>query len=361
MKKVLNGLTTGLIFILIGICILWFNEKRTVKQEEAIQEAKSKYIDITSEEINTKNNNKLISTIGKIDLNNIESLKDETFEINVKSSKLKRIVEIYEWEENCNENNCSYEKNWKEELINSDNFKQKEYINPKTKPYESIEIIAQNVKVGAFTLNEDLIKKLPYNKQATNYKLTDEYNKEEYKIINEYITDAEDIENPEIGNIRISFKYNVSSTVSILAVQTNDTFKEYTAKNKNKIYTIKEGRIKGEQILEDLANENNTLKWIIRLIGTIIIILGVAQMFSLLRKITTIPIIKNLVNITTKIIALTLGSSISLLIIALAWIRYRPVLALTLILITIELITILIIVNKNKQLDIEIKQQKNNN
>lgn len=350
MKKNTSRLTIGLLFIIIGICILWFNEGRTVKQEEAIKEAKSNYIDITNEELNPKYNNKLIATIGEIDLTNSENITDGIFRIKVNSSKMKRIVEIYQWEENCDtDNNCTYEKIWKEELNNSNDFKQKEYINPETKPYESTEIIAQNVKVGALTLNEELIRKLPYNKEVTNYQLTDEYKTEEYKIVNQYITDAENLENPEIGNIRISFRYNISSTVSILAVQTNDTFKEYTAKNKNKIYTIREGRLNGEQLLKELSNENNTLKWILRLIGIIITISGVSGMFSTLKNITTrIPIIGNIIDLTTSIVAITIGGSISLIIILLAWLRYRPIISLILLIIIIFLIISLIILNKKQ-------------
>lgn len=367
-KKKSGGILTGLILILIGICVLWYNEGRTVETQAAINEAKKQYTDISSTEINPQYDNKIIATTGDIDLTNSEMLVDDIFEISIKSSKLKRVVEMYEWEEECttdsdNYTTCTYNKVWSESLIDSDKFEQPGYTNPKSMPYNSKEIYAENVKVGAFTLTKELISDLKYNQTKTNEQLNNEYNGiSEYNIVGEYLTTAETLENPEIGTIRISFKYNVSSTVSILAVQKGNTFEEYKAKNGKPIYTLREGKLTGEQILQELTNENNMIKWILRVVGLFLNIFGISSIFSPLTRLSRkVPILGSLIGYATGTIAFILGTSLSLIVIAIAWFRFRPILSLILIIIVAGLIILLKKSKKeNQQIDNQINYPENN-
>ena len=67
-KKKTGGFLGGIILLLIGIAMLWNNEGRTVKVQNAINEALSSYIDISSKKINSKYEGKLIATT----VNNIQ-------------------------------------------------------------------------------------------------------------------------------------------------------------------------------------------------------------------------------------------------------------------------------------------------
>ncbi len=347
-NKKSGGIVSGLLLLVVGIGILWYNEGRTVKNQGAINEARKNYIDVSSKEIESKNDGKLVSTKGKIDLSETTELSDSKFGIKAKAAKLIRTVEMYQWEEKCETDDddrkrCTYEKVWESSIIDSSDFEESGHTNPNTMPYENEVYIADNVKLGAFYLPEELIKSLSTNKKKNNDDLTKEYNNsvESIKIDGSYLTDIKD-GNAEIGNVRISYQYLDSENVSVMAVQNDNTFEAYTAKNGKDIYKIVKGNYTGAQILEKMTKSNNNWKWILRAIGVLITISAFSSMFSFINNLTSrIPILGNLVSGATGLISVILGLSLSLIVIAIAWFRFRPVLSIILIALVIALVVFL--------------------
>lgn len=218
-------------------------------------------------------------------------------------------------------------------------------------PYESEEYISDNVKLGSFVLPEELIKKLKYDKKKTNDNLVNEYNnsKEEIKVDGKYLTNVKE-NNPEIGDIRISFEYTPSKSVSVMGVQTDDTFEAYTSKKGKDIYTIVEGNKTGTQMLENMKSANKFIKWVLRFVGTILIISSISAMFSTITRIFgQIPVIGSVVNSATSIVSSVLGIGLSLIIISVAWFRFRPLLSIGLIGAAILLLVLLKFMKTNKE------------
>ena len=343
-----SGILGGLLFLVIGIVILWSNEGRTVKTQSAILEAEKSYIQIKSDKIQSKNDGKLVATKGKIDSDSLNELKDDIFGINVKAVKLRRVVEMYQWEEECEEDDnnntkCTYEKVWNSKLLDSSEYHESGHNNPSDMPYESEEYISDNVKLGSFVLPEELIKKLKYDKKKTNDNLVNEYNnsKDEIKVDGKYLTNVKE-NNPEIGDIRISFEYTPSKSVSVMGVQTDDTFEAYTSKKGKDIYTIVEGNKTGTQMLENMKSANKFIKWVLRFVGTILIISSISAMFSTITRIFgQIPVIGSVVNSATSIVSSVLGIGLSLIIISVAWFRFRPLLSIVLIIVAVLLVVFL--------------------
>ena len=341
-----GGIIGGLLLLIIGIGLLWYNEGRTVKTAQAINEAKKNYIQVKSDKVDSKNEGKLIATNGKLDLTNSNELVDEVFGIKAKSAKLTRTVEMYQWEEECetddnNNEKCTYKKEWSDSLIDSSEFKESGHENPDTMLYNSEEYLADNVHVGAFDLSKDLQSRLSTKKAVGYAQLNEEFagRIENLKVTGNYINNIPESGEPEIGNIRVSFNYNDSESVSVLAVQNDKTFTTFVAKSGKKVYRIKEGIHTGDVILQDMTNENNLIKWLLRLVGTLLIIGGIGSLFAPIQMLANyIPIVRNLVSYATGLIAFVVGLGISLLVIALAWFRFRPVLSIILIVIVVGLI-----------------------
>ena len=354
-EKKTSGILGGLLLLVIGIGLLWWNEGRTVKTQSGINEASKNFTQIKSDKIDTKYDGKLISTNGNLDLTESPELKDDKFGITIKSAKLERYVEMYQWEEHCttNDNNvrkCHYEKVWEDRAINSSNFDKPDHNNPEEMPYENTTYVADNAKLGKFTIPTELLNNLSTNKTKNEDELKTEYNKsvENLKISGKYLTNAEDIEKPEIGNIRISFKYSDAKKISVLAVQNDNSFKQYTAKKGKVIYVIKEGTYTGKEILQQMTKQNKFLKWLLRGIGTLLVIMSIASLFDPIQKLANfIPIVRNIVSIGIGIVSFVIGLAISLLVIAIAWFRYRPILSIVLIAIVIGLIVFLKTRNSN--------------
>ena len=353
---IFGGIIAGLIFIIGGICLLWWNEGRTVKTQAGIDEAEKEFVQVTSESIDSNNEGKLIATNGDLDLSKAGELKDDEFGIKVLSAIMERTVEMYQWKETCetdddNNETCSYKKIWSEEVINSSGFTKSGYTNPSSIPYESKTYIADIVEVGAFVIPKTLIEHLDADTDKKSSELLEEYTekKDGYVVDGKYITTMTDSSSPKIGDIRISYSYNDADSVSILAVQNGNTFTEYTSKAGTTIYRIKEGIYTGKDIVIDMTNENKMMKWLLRLAGTILLMIGIASILSPIQRLANfVPLLGNVVSFATGLISFVLGLAMALVVIAVAWFRFRPLLSIILIIVVAALIVFLITMRKKK-------------
>ena len=86
-------------FICPGII---YNESREVKIAQDLDAKITQVLQVSIENVDEKNNDKLIHISGKIsDIENVK-LSDEVFQLNVDGSmKLKRSVEMLQWQENA--------------------------------------------------------------------------------------------------------------------------------------------------------------------------------------------------------------------------------------------------------------------
>lgn len=362
MSKVNNkksgGIGAGFLLLLVGIGLLWYNEGRTVKTQSAINEARKNYIQVKSDKVDDKNEGKLVATKGELDISESSDLVDSVFGITVKGVKLVRTVEVYQWKESCeeedgNKKNCTYEKVWSSDLIDSASFKEVGHDNPTSKLYEDSVWVASNVRMGAYTLPNELVNQLSCDKNKSNQDLEKEYNKsvESLKVDGNYITNISD-NIPQIGNVRISFSYLDGGNVSVLAVQTGNTFEAYTAKSGKDVYKIYKGNYTGAQILEKMVKSNNTWKWMLRLLGVILIIGGFNSIFSLITNLTDkIPVLGKIIGGATSFVSSILGIALSLIVIAIAWFRFRPLLSIILLVVVVCLVIVLRMYNKNKHVD----------
>lgn len=345
-KNKSGGILVGIIFILAGIFLLWFNEGRTVKTKAAIMEAEDEYIDVSSETIDKNNDGKLIATNGKLEVS-YDGATDTTFDIHVAKPKLKRTVEMYQWKETCEDNNgnevCRYSMVWDDEIINSNAFEETNHNNPSTMPYSSATFTADGSRIGDFILDGELLNQLNADKKIN---LQDSAKITNMGLTNDgtYYTNVQN-GTPKVGDIRISFSYSDATNVSVLAVQNNNGFSKFTSKEGYSIYELEEGNLTGKQILQKLSDENNMTKWIFRLMGTIFIIGGFAAIISPLQRLANfIPFFGTVFGWVTGFATFILGLALSLIVIALAWLRYRPVLSIGL------LIGVLIVIILTKKL-----------
>ena len=83
-----SGVLAGLILLVIGTILLWWNEGNYVKTAGAIKEAKDNFIQVDNAKYDSKNDNKLIATNAEYVVN--EDVVDNTFNIKIKSAKLDR-------------------------------------------------------------------------------------------------------------------------------------------------------------------------------------------------------------------------------------------------------------------------------
>ena len=354
MKKIgdsFKGILGGIVFIIIGIVLLWWYEGNNVRNLKTTAEMSKSYIDVSSETVNAENEGKLVATNGS--LLNEQELVDTTFNVKQVTPVLRRVVEVYQWVEESEDDNgdtrYTYKKEWNSSLIDSSNFHNSGHNNPTTKPYEDQTYTSTDVKVGAFSLSSNQINMLS---TEGIYSTFDEETITNlgYKVAGRYATNSADINNPQIGDVRVSFEYNNSTEISVLAVQAGNSFVDFVSKAGKSVNRIMDGKHSGAEMIEVIKKENKILKWALRAVGIVLITLGIATMLKPI-SVTAgyVPVLGSIVGSAVGLISFILGLAISLVVIAIAWVRFRPVLGISLLVVVVALIVFLVIRGKNKK------------
>ena len=247
MKKVIKYII-GVLLIVSSVIIICYSEYKTIKVLMNRSNLNNKINEVKSTIVDKNNNDKLVFMNGYLILN--KDLVDRKFNVSVRTSKLERIVEVYQYKENREDDETySYETDWYSELLDSSVFKNDGFDNPTSMKYEN-KTYYNDTYLGAFKLDDKEIDDLGLNSRYLD--LDSEFaSKNGFNISNEYYTTSKDIDFPEVGDIRISFRYNNSNSASVIAKQSNNMFEEYKLNNTliNKIYNEK---LTKEEVIDNI-------------------------------------------------------------------------------------------------------------
>ena len=87
-------------------------------------------------------------------------------------------------------------------------------------------------------------------------------------------------------------------------------------------------------MFEKAKTDNANLTWILRLIGSVLLIMAFSMILKPLSVLAdVVPLVGNIVEIGTGMVGFLLGSIVALVTIGIAWIFYRPLLGLVLLVI----------------------------
>lgn len=329
MGDAIGGILFGILLILVSMAVLWWNEGRSVHTAQTLAEGQGKVVSVKSDSVDSANNGKLIHLTGEATTD--ETLTDSDFEVEVSGDlQLRRKVEMYAWRENKKSetrkkvgggtetvNSYSYDKVWTSDPESSSEFhEQKGHENPPM-AYKSQTFVAEKAHVGAFQLGE-------LTGQLDNF--------ESYKVDKEDDTEGDqriffgEDSNPEVGDCKVSFQVVKPCQVSVLAQQNNDLLESYTAKSGGgSIYRLMVGQKSAKDMFGQMVAENNALTWGLRFLGWLFMVIGFALVLRPLSVMAdVIPFLGDLVGVGTGLVAFASASAISLVVVALAWIAYRP-------------------------------------
>ena len=156
---------------------------------------------------------------------------------------------------------------------------------------------------------------------------------------------------PEVGDVRITFTKDMPSKVSIIAKIVGDTFTYYKAKNGYKLDLLYMGENTAEEMFDSEHATNKLILWILRIIGILIIIGGLRSIVSIVPTLLKVlPFLGQIVETGLGVVCGIVGLVWSLIVIAIAWLRYRPVLGICLLVVAGLLIFWLVKRSKKKKL-----------
>lgn len=339
----------GVILLVVSVCLLFWNEGRSLDRAIIIKQCREKCVSVSSTQVSPANNWKLLYMNGKA--TTPEILSDQLMGVSANAIRLHRKASMYQWKQETEENGdykkYRYSRVWSEELIDSSEFRKPAgHQNPSQMPIQSADEQASNVTLGAFRLSPDLItsmndyKSLPLPKSALSGVSSDV--KDQMQVHGSEFYWGQNPMSPQIGDQRISYSAVIPETVSVIAMQSENSLVTYTTYSGKTFQMIKPGSIPPAAMFDIADNENRLLTWMLRFAGFILSAISVAMFFGPLTWLASwIPIIGDIVDMATSLVSAVVGAAISLITISVAWLYYRPVIGTSMIIAAFALLVYL--------------------
>ena len=380
-----KGIGTGILMFLAGTALLWWNEGRFVKTDKMLNEAQGKTEELaTIDKISADMDGQLVYATGMAVTN--DSLVDPNFCFGVKAVKMRRTVEYYQWTEQKHEEKkdklgggqeikttYTYKQDWVSQPVQSSQFKDPAYQNRNfvLAEVEPFDTKAENVKFGAFVLNPGQISSISGNDaldvKIDSVKLVGMSNDTKqtarskgYAVGSDTAKFVHAVDNvlyygqnpasPATGDVRVTWTYvKPENKVTIIAVQKDNTFTDFKAENGKKFSTLVMGTKSADEIYQSEHDSNSTMMWILRIVGIMIVIGGLKGIFGFIETILkVVPFIAGIFGWGVGVVCTVVGLVWSLIVIALAWLFYRPVIGITLLVIAGFLIWVFAFKGKDK-------------
>ncbi|OJF95073.1 TMEM43 family protein [Pararhizobium antarcticum] len=350
LKSGLVGLLIGPLLVLGMIWLLSWNEGRSVQTYRALAEGAGIVVSVDNGAIDPANEGKLIHVSGPVKPDGTP--EDPMFGVAADGAAgIERKVEMFQWEQQSESKTetklgggeetvttYSYRKTWRSSQVDSSDFRiQDGHQNPQM-PFENERFTVESATIGAFTvdgaavanLGEDSAVKLTPDAIARIRAALGTDRPVNADGVTVYV--SQNRQNPAIGDLRISFTRQDVTQASFVGAQKATTLGEYKASNGRSLFLSAAGNASSAEMFETAQSENTMITWLVRVGGLVGMFIGFAMMLSILRILAdVIPFVGSIVGFGTSAIALILTLLLGPLVIAIAWIAYRPLLAIAII------------------------------
>ncbi|MBO7721833.1 MAG: TMEM43 family protein [Kiritimatiellae bacterium] len=349
-----RGIIVGIVLFILAFPLLFWNEGRAVRATKTNAEGAAVVVEASPDSVDPAMEGKLVHVIGEAKTKDI--LKDDKFGVSENAIRLERSIEMYQWVEESETKEkrnvggsvtrtttYTYAKEWCDEAVNSDGFKEKDHVNPPP-PVQlgDTDQYARNVSVGVRKLESSQIRAIGRSEPlAVKYKPVG---------TNEYFDVESAPPDPKVGDVRVTFKVVRPHTVTIVAAQNGSSFMSYTAKTGNSISHVKDGAVDAAGVFAAAERSNAIVTWLLRLAGFLMMLFGLSGVLKPLSVIADVlPILGSIVSFGAGIVSFLLAAVCTLVTIAVAWIAHRPLFACILLAIAAALIWKLVMMRRAKR------------
>ena len=372
-----KGIGGGILLFIAGTVLLWWNEGRAVKTTKMLNEAEKAYVEMENpSKIDATLDGELVCATAVATTQ--DSLVDARFGFGATAISLERAVAYYQWVEHAESKSedklggkqvttttYTYTKEWVSSPVPSQDFKDPDYQNKNSvlTIVDSQTQWAQKVSFGAYKLNESLIHCISSREPVALaideniLKGIDEgisriQKKDSLSYVHQdgnmlYIGRVPS--SPEVGDVRITWEKVVPAKVTIISQVNGDTFKPFKAKNGKTFQTLVMGKKDASEIFESEHSSNKMLLWVFRILGILLVITGLKGIFNFLETILkVVPFLANILGWGVGLVCTVVGLVWSLIVIALAWVTYRPVLGISLLVLAAFLVWVFAFKGKDK-------------
>jgi hypothetical protein len=152
---------------------------------------------------------------------------------------------------------------------------------------------------------------------------------------------------PQVGDIRMRYTQVPLTEISIIAQQAGNALIPYMTKAGKTIDLLSQGRVEAAAMFESAQSSNVLFTWVFRFLGTFLVVWGFKTIFAPIGILASVlPPLAFVVRIGTGLAAWLLGLPLSLIVIAIGWLYYRPIIGITLLAAAIIIPTVLYLKKK---------------
>ena len=347
-KRLINsimGVGFGFVIIALASGFLFDNEGSYINQKMGLEEAQGITVAINDVEVvRPELDGKLLHATAEASTRDV--LSDALFCISYQGMQLERKLEFYQWEEDddTRKNNngrarttYNYRRVWVDSPINSGRFHER-------KGHENTVLIsgmdpmteyARKVRFGGYSLSSSQVRMMGNERSYSLSGYKPPVLQQPSRVEGDYLMiSKQTTTSPQIGDMRVSWNViEPKQIVSVVAQQRGASFSPYVSKSGAKVSLLEMGRLSAEEMYAAAHSSNVFYTWVIRIIGTFALMIAFCLILSPLSYFASfVPFLGQIVGFVTFVLGCLLGFTLSVLIIAVSWFFFRPMVAIAMIL-----------------------------
>lgn len=336
----IKGVVFGLVLIGGSAVFLFWNEGRAVQTQRSLTEGASVVVSVDPARVDSANDGKLIHVTG--DLKAGAPLADPDFTVSATALRLVRTVEMFQWKEESKsetrrnvggseETVTTYEyvRTWSDTRYDSSRFKRPEgHVNPQMR-YRGASYSSRDATLGAFRPGTNVIDRLPASETvpldpSLANRLAGRI-QGPVQVADGRIYLGDNPAQPNIGDLRISYRLAPAGPTSIIGRQAGTGFAAYQTQAGDVLLLVRPGAHSAADMFAAAQRENRILTWVLRFAGVFAMFLGfVLVLRPLVVVADVVPFIGSILSAGAGIVSLVLTSIVAPIVIAVAWFWYRP-------------------------------------
>jgi hypothetical protein len=342
--KSILGVLIGIVLIIAAIVVLFWNEGRAVTTARSLAEGSHAVVEVGSASVDPANDGKLVYVSG--DLAARAPLADQEFGVSANALRLVRKVEMYEWKEESKSEKrdklgggeeevktYTYHRVWSDRYEDSSRFKHPDGHEHPQMRYHGHAVVARDASLGAFHPGEQVLRLLPADERLPLAPgLTAPLRarvSSPVTVVDGDLYFAADPANPHVGDLRISYTIAPNGPASLIGRQTGSDLTEYQTKAGDQLLMAVPGVKSAADMFKAAEDENRVLTWVLRLVGAALMFFGFLLILNPLVVVAdVVPFVGGILEAGAALVALVLTIALGSAIIALAWLWYRPLLAI---------------------------------
>ena len=342
------GVLIGLVLVVATCAGLFWNEGRAVQTARSLAEGGGLVVDVDAARVDPANEGKLVHVQG--DLRTAAPLVDPDFLVQAQGARLVRTVEMYQWKEDKRTEtrkklgggeetvtSYSYSRTWSDRRNDSGSFHTRSgHENPQMR-YAKFETEARDATLGAWQPGPAALQRLPAAQELRVEPAAADAARAKLGSAPIHASDGRlylgaDPGNPRIGDLRIAYHVAPTGPASFIGRQAGTDLDEYQTKAGDRLLMASAGFVPAADMFRKAEEENRLITWLLRAVFAIFLWCG---WYLILRPIAVVgdvvPLIGSVLDAGAGIVAFLLTAVLAPLVIAIAWLWYRPIVSLAIV------------------------------